>query len=372
MKNSTQRMLALTVLAAGIFHQSMAQLTGVPSGGNKKAMVGERIGITDVTIHYDRPGVKGREGKIWGQLIPVGFTDPGFGSAKSAPWRAGSNENTSIEFSTDVMVEGKPLAAGKYGFHIAYDPQASILIFSKNSSSWGSYYYDEKEDALRVTVKPVATDKSVEWLKYEFTNQTEKSAVVNLLWEKLAIPFKVEVDLDKIQLETFRRELRGEVGFTWAPWDQAAQWCLQKNTNLDQALLWADSASGQSFGGAAIFQPHATKAQILQKLGRTAEADDEMKKALPLASMQELHQYGRTLLAMKKNKEALDIFKMNATKNPGQFTTLIGLTRGYSANADYKNALQTAQKALPLAPNALNKTNVEGMIKKLQEGKDVN
>src|SRR6476469_11196958 len=112
-----------------------AQLTVPPSGGNKKAVVGERIGITDITIHYDRPGVKGREGKIWGELIPVGYIDPGFGSSKSSPWRAGANENTTIEFSNDVTIEGKPIKAGRYGFFIAYDPNESTLIFSKNATS---------------------------------------------------------------------------------------------------------------------------------------------------------------------------------------------------------------------------------------------
>src|SRR4051794_28694820 len=101
----------MTLLSTANFAQ--ITLTGLPSGGNKKAIVGERIGLTDVTIHYDRPGVKGREGKIWGQLIPAGFTDPGFGSSQAAPWRAGANENTTIEFSKDVTIEGQPLKAGK-------------------------------------------------------------------------------------------------------------------------------------------------------------------------------------------------------------------------------------------------------------------
>src|SRR5688572_26680754 len=147
-------------------------LTTPPSGGNKKAIVGERIGITDVTITYDRPGVKGREGHIWGELVHTGFTDQGFGSSKSAPWRAGANENTVISFSTDVKVEGKEVPAGKYGLFVAYDPTESTLILSKNSGSWGSYFYDEREDVIRVKVKPQALDKPVEWLKYEFTNQT--------------------------------------------------------------------------------------------------------------------------------------------------------------------------------------------------------
>lgn len=137
-------------------------LTVAPGGGNKKASVSERIGLTDVTIHYDRPGVKGREGKIGGQLVPVGFTYPCFGSSKSSPWRAGSNENTTLEFSTDVKNEGQSLPAGRYGFFIAYDLAECTLIFSKNSTSWGHYYYIDKEDALRVKVKPQVVDKSVE------------------------------------------------------------------------------------------------------------------------------------------------------------------------------------------------------------------
>src|SRR6218665_2508211 len=119
---------------------SFAQgLTTPPDGGNKKAFVGERVGITDVTIHYDRPAVKGREGRIWGDLVPYGFTDQGFGISKSAPWRGGANENTTISFSTDVMVEGKPIAAGTYALFIALTETDATIIFSKNSTSWGSF-----------------------------------------------------------------------------------------------------------------------------------------------------------------------------------------------------------------------------------------
>ena len=351
---------------------SQIPLTVAPSGGNKKASVSERIGLTDVTIHYDRPGVKGREGKIWGQLVHTGFTDQGFGNSKKAPWRAGANENTTIEFSSPVKIEGKTLPAGKYGFFVAYDPNESTLIFSKNATSWGSYYYDEKEDALRVNVKPAALDKSVEWLKYEFINETDNSAIISLQWEKLAIPFKVEVDYINAQLESFRRELRTEKGFIWESWNQAAAWCLQNNVNLDQALAWADTATSTTFGGDRSFNAWSTKAQILEKLNRSTDADSIMKKTTAFASMNEIHYYGRQLLQQKKNKEALEIFKSNFQKYPNQFTTLMGLTRGYSANADYKNALKYAKLALPLAPDDLNKNNVNAMIEKLKEGKDAN
>lgn len=360
----------LFVLSATV--QAQIPLTVSPSGGNKKASVQERIGLTDVTIHYDRPGVKGREGKIWGQLVHTGFIDQGFGSSKAAPWRAGSNENTTIEFTNAVKIEGQSLPAGKYGFFIAYDPNESTLIFSKNSTSWGSYYYDEKEDALRVKVKPQPLDRSVEWLKYEFMNETENSATIVLQWEKLSLAFRVETDLVADQLASFRKELRTEKGFIWQSWDQAAAWCLQRNVNLDQALLWADSATSAGFGGDKVFTAWSNKAAILEKLGRGEEAAAIMKTSMAFASMNEIHQYGRRLLQQKKPKEALEIFKTNFAKNPGQFTTLMGMTRGYSANGDFKNALKFAQQALPLAPDTNNKNNVTTIIEKLKKGEDVN
>ena len=351
---------------------AQAQLTTTPSGGNKKAVVGERIGLTDITIHYDRPGVKKRDGKIWGQLVPVGYTDQGFGNSKQAPWRAGANENTTIEFSSDVKVEGQPLAAGKYGFFIAYDPNECTLIFSKNSNSWGSFFYNPAEDALRVKVKPVAADKSVEWLKYEFTDQTDNSATVSLEWEKLVIPFKIEVDVPAAQLASFRSELQTSKGFMWESWQQAAEWCVQNNTNLDQALLWADTATSINFAGEKSFQAWSTKAQVLDKLGRSSEAAEIMKKALPFGNEFELHQYARQLLGQKKNKEAFEVFKMNYDSHPNDFVTNMGMARGYSAVGDYKKALEYLQKAEPLATDPVNKANIPNLIKKLQEGKDIN
>ncbi len=366
--------MILSLLPFAFTFISLAQipLTVSPSGGNKKASVSERVGITDVTIHYDRPGVKGRDGKIWGQLIPVGFTDPGFGSSKAAPWRAGANENTTFEFSSDVKIEGQSLPAGRYGFFIAYDPNECTLIFSKNSTSWGHFYYNDKEDALRVKVKPQVLDKNVEWLKYEFLDQKENMATVSLQWEKLAIPFKIEVDYIKEQVESFRKELRTDRGFIWEGWDQAAQWCAQHNTNLGEALLWTDSATGQSFGGDRSFQAWSTKAQVLQKMGRGPEAAAAMQKAMPFGNMNEVHQYGRQLLGLKLYKMAFDVFKTNFDKYPNKFTTLVGMTRGYAGLGDFKNALIYAQQALPLAPDQQNKTNIEMIIQKLKDGKDIN
>ncbi|HEV8081921.1 MAG TPA: DUF2911 domain-containing protein [Chitinophagaceae bacterium] len=361
----------VVLLLCSMLTTTAQNLTIPPNGGNKKASVSERIGITDVTIHYDRPGVKGREGKIWNNLVHTGFTDLGFGTSKQAPWRAGANENTTITFSTDVMVEGKKLQAGTYGFFVAMGTSDATLIFSNNTTSWGSFFYDPKEDALRVTVKTEPLNESVEWLKYEFTNETDNSAVIALMWEKLKIPFKVEIDYSKTQLAMFRNELRSDKGFNSDTWVQAAQFAASNN-DLEDALKWSDYSINGVFVGQKNFKTLSTKAMILNKQGKSAEADAVIKEALPLGNMIDLHQYGRQLITEKKPKEALDVFKMNAQKNPNVFTTDVGLARGYSATGDYKNALKYAKLAQPLAPDKANKDAVTKMIDMLGQGKDVN
>ncbi len=359
------------LMSSGVSSSFAQGLKSMPSGGNKKAVVGEQIGITRVLINYDRPGVKGREGKIYGtSIVHVGFIDktPEYGTSKAAPWRAGANENTTIEFDTDVKVEGKDLPAGKYGFFVAYGPEESTVIFSKDNVSWGNYFYDDKHDALRATVKNVKLDKSVEWLKYEFINQTENSATIALQWEHVMIPFKVEVDYVKTQLNSFRNELKGDKGFGVDGWVQASQFCLDHDTNLEEGMAWADVAL--SFK--RDFKTLTNSALFHSKLGHLAKADSLIKEALPMGSMQELHQYGRQLVGMKKNTQALEVFKFNAKKHPKDFTTMVGLARGYSANGDFKNALVNAKTALPLAPNEPNKKAVTDMITKLENQKDIN
>ena len=332
----------------------------------------EMIGLTKVTLNYDRPGVKGREGKIWGQLVHYGFKDLGFGTSKAAPWRAGANENTTIEFSTDVKVEGKDLAAGKYGLFMAMAEGEATVIFSKNNNSWGSFFYKPEEDALRVTVKTMPLTESVEFLKFEFINQTDNAATVALMWEKLKIPFKIETDLVKTQMTSFRNELRSDKGFDSKAWVQAANFAVENNTSLNEALDWANYSINGVFIGEKSFQTLSGLANVLNKMGKTTEADAAMKQALPLGKVTDLHQYARGLLRQKKSKEAFEVFKMNYEKNPDEFTTLMGMTRGYSAIGEYKKALEFAEKALPKAPDAANKTAIAGIIDKLKVGKDVN
>lgn len=351
---------------------ALAQLTFPPDGGNKKASVSERIGITHVAIQYNRPAVKGREGKIWGQLVHYGYKDLGFGTSREAPWRAGANENTIISFSTDVTVEGKPLMAGTYGLMMGVQENEVTVIFSRNASSWGSYFYDAKEDALRVTVKPRKDQPLVERLKFEFMDQTDSSAVVSLAWETWQIPFTVAVDGVQTQLASLRNELRSEKGFRSDAYQQAAAYCADHRTNLDEGLRWADYAISGQFVGEKNFNTLRTKARILTLLNRTAESDALMTEALPMATATDAYQYGRQLIGQKKAAEALALFQANAKKNPDVFLSNMGLMRGYSAVGDYKKAAAWGRKALAQAPDANNKANVERLLGQLEQGKDVN
>src|SRR5687767_4089184 len=358
--------LAIILFAVPSFAQ-VPYNSAVPNGYTRKAIVSEQVGLTQVTVTYHRPEVRGREGKVWGQLVPKGFVDQGFGNRKPTPWRAGANENTVIEFDNDVKVEGQPLAKGRYALFIAYDPVESTVIFSKRSDAWGSFYYDEKEDALRVKVKPQPIEKSVEYLKYEFSDSTPNSAVIALSWEKLSIPFKVEVDYLKQQFDAFVTESQNPRSFTSQSLNIAASWTLQNDYQLEKGLEWATKATNPTFpGDPTSFPALSTKAAILNKLGKSDEAAAVIKSALPFGNAGELQQLGRQLLAAKKLKAALDVFQFNYDKNPNHFAALTGMARGLSAAGDYAKALEFAGKALPLAPNEANKQAVQTMIEKLK------
>lgn len=348
-----------------LFAQVMNSLPA--SGGNIKSSISQRIGITDIEIHWDAPAVKGREGKIWGTPVAhYGFQNLGFGTAKESPWRAGANENTTIAFSTDVTVEGKALAAGKYGFFIVLYADSCTLIFSKNSTAWGSYFYNPAEDALRVTVRQQKNmPQSRERLTYEFSDQTDNSTVVALAWEYWRIPFRVEIDLNKTVVEGLRKELQNSPGFYEQNLNGAATFCLKHDINLDEALTWADNAIGM----APTFTNYQLKSRILEKLKRDEEAEKVMADALDKANVQELHQYGRQMIADKKPAKALEIFQLNYKKNGDTWPTHVGLMRGYSANGDVKKALEHAQLALKQAPDDLNRKNLETCVKTLSEGK---
>jgi hypothetical protein len=364
------KIIAVFILAMPL-HAAFCQITIPAGGGNKKASVSEWIGITNVKIDYDRPGVKGREGKIWGDLVHYGFADLHYGTSKAAPWRAGANENTTIEFSTEVSVEGKPLPAGKYGFFIAMGPEKAILVFSKYNTAWGSFYYDAKDDALRVEVPVQKLNESVERLKYEFGDQTENSAVVSLQWEKVKIPFTVSVDLPKLQIESFRREFNsGAFHSYWQNMHTAANYCLVNNINLEEGLTWADRSINTYFGE-TNFKTLSTYAGLLEKLNRKREADSVMQKALPMGKPLDLLIYGNTLNKMQKHQDAYKIFKYNYDKNPKEAYAALGMMMGHYFLGNKKEAIKFGEKGKEVASDPGFKSYFESLIADINAGKEV-
>ena len=196
------------------------------------------------------------------------------------------------------------------------------IIFSRNASSWGSFTYDQTEDALRVTVTPEKAPYR-EWLTYDFIDRKPDRATVALFWEELRVPFTITVDdMPTLYVDNMRRELRNFPGFRWQEWQAAAQYCLQQNKNLPEALTWAENAIAMPGIGQANFITLSTKAQILAKLSRSSEAATTMSAAmdLPNALPVEIHQYGRRLLGQGKSKEALAVSRKtrsgSATRGP--------------------------------------------------------
>lgn len=358
-----------------LFACSVAAQTGLalpPGGGSPRAANAAWVGPIEISVNYFRPAVKGREGKIWGDLVPYGFTDPGFGTSKSAPWRAGANQNTVFTVSDEVSINGKPLAAGRYALFMAVYADSVTLIFSRNSTSWGQYYYDFREDALRVTTKQVKNQPMQEWLTYDLTPLSDSTLEVALRWETWKIPFTVKAPVVQATLTSIRQQLRNEPAFNWLGLVQAVDYCLLVNTNYDEALTWADRAISEPYVGESNFLTLSIKARLLERMGRQQEADELMLKALPMGKVFEIHTYGRQLMARKEHKKALEVFLINQKQHGDVWPVNVGLARGYSANGDYKTALGYAEKALVQAPDDVNRDSLKKMIELLKAGKDGN
>lgn len=364
--------IKLLCTALLITHLSIAQMDLPPGGGNPRAMISEEVGITSVTIKYSRPDVNKREGKLFGSKVPYGFSEQNNISGKNdAPWRVGANEATTITFEHDVKVEGKDIKAGTYAVFMAMGADNVTLIFSNQNEAWGSFSYKPEDDVLRVDVKPVKLDKSVEWLKFEFTQHGEKHCVVAMQWEYVSVPFRIDVDVDNIVIAKLRKEMTSRKSFIPALELQAAQYCLNKNINLEEALSWSKNAINGP-AGQKTFITLRNLATAYEKLNRITEADSTMDEALLIATANQYTAYGRQLITQKRADKALEVFKASQKRYGDIFGVNSGLINGYSAKADFKNALKYAEKALAQAPNEAGKKQIEGFIIKLKEGKDIN
>ncbi|HVR39168.1 MAG TPA: DUF2911 domain-containing protein [Thermoanaerobaculia bacterium] len=312
-----------------------------------EASVAQTVGLTKLSITYHRPAVNGR--KVWGELVPYGEV-----------WRAGANQNTTITFSSPVSIDGKQVDAGTYGLHMIPTESAWTIILSKESAAWGSYSYDPKEDALRVTVTPQAAE-STERLRFTFDDPTDDAVIVAMQWEKLRVAFKVNVDTQKVTLGSVREQMRGLPRFFWQGWNQAAIYALRNGSDLDEALAWAD----ESLKIQTTFQNLRTKAAILEKKGDAKQAGELRARALTIANEADLNSYGYMLLGQKKVDEAIDVFKRNVKEHPTSWNVYDSLADAYSAKGDKKLAIENYNKALSLTSDPDQKKRITEAIKKL-------
>ncbi len=369
-------LLALAASAGSPASTSAQSLTLPNSGDNQHSEVRQQIGLVNVEITYNSPNVHApdgtdRKGKIWGELVPYGMTNLGFGSCgDQCPWRGGSNENTTFSINHDVLIQGKPLAAGTYGLHFIPGKDEWTIIFSNNSTAWGSFFYDAREDALRVTAKPQESAYR-EFLTYEFVDRQPASATVELEWESLALPWKIEVpNSDQLYVENIRRQLQNSPGFAWENWEQAANFCLTHKINLEEGLQWAQAAVDGPFGGQENFTTLSTLAALQEANGKTAESEKTLDKAInhPAATAFQIHVAGRQLLAAKKTALGIKVLQTNSKRYPGVWPTEVSLGRASAAAGKKDEAIRHFKAALATAPDDAAKKNLENLIDQVGKG----
>ena len=352
MQEKVKYMLLLCCILVCSSISSIAQVPMALPEVSQRAEITQRIGYTDVTIVYHSPYVNGR--KIWDELVPYGKV-----------WRAGANENTTISFTDDVQINGNTLPAGTYGLHMIPNDNEWTIIFSKNHTSWGSFFYNKEEDALRVTAKP-APHEFQDWLDYNFTERKAASANVTLSWEKIRVPFTVGVDVNAVALRKIREQLRNMPGFSWHGWEEAAHYCIMNKTNYDEALKWIN----RSIQMQENYTNVAAKAQLLTLMGNTKEAAEAKGKVMGLlasADETQVNAFGYELMNENDAATALEVFRLNIKKHPDSWNAYDSMGEAYNNTGDRKQSLTNYKTALSKAP-AEQKDRIKKVIAMLEKG----
>jgi tetratricopeptide (TPR) repeat protein len=357
MKKSFTINFLYVVLATFISIPAWSQNITTPRAPSPAATVSQTVGISKVSVEYSRPSVKGRD--IWGALVPYGWNVQQFGNQKSAPWRAGANENTVIEFSHDAKVEGKAVPAGRYGlFFVINKDNSGEVILSKDSRSWGSFFYEQSQDQLRANIQ-LRTIPITELLTYDFISLDKNSTELVLNWEKKQFPIRIEFAVDDIVMANAAEELKSTAGFSWQGYASAANYALQNNLNLEQGLQWADRAVVMN----KSFTTLMAKANILETLDRVDEAKPIKTEAMKMGTEAELNAYGYQLVNMGKFDEAIHIMKVNTENHPESANAWDSLGEVYALKGDKENAIKSFNKSLSLNPPANVRANSEKYLK---------
>lgn len=337
-------LLTLAIGAGDAFAQAPPLTLPEPS---QQAAATQRVGLTDLTISYHRPAVRGRE--IWGSLVPYGQV-----------WRAGANENTVLTLTTAAKIGAQTVEAGAYGLHMIPAADEWTVILSRQSADWGSFQYDPADDAARVQVKPRAAEHQ-EHLAYTFEDPSASAVTLMLRWEKLAVPVRIEVDTNAVVADSLRRELRGLPGFYWQSYATAANWLARHDTGLDQAMAWADRALAMN----RSFTTLRAKALVLEKRGDAAGAAALREQALALATEADMNVYGYELLQAGRVDQAIEVFRGNVDKYPDSWNVYDSLGEALAARGDKAAARAQYEKARSMVEDEVNRKRIDGILKGL-------
>jgi hypothetical protein len=337
--------VALAVGATAARAQAQFQVT-LPEA-SPAATVMQTVGLTDITVTYHRPAVKGRA--IWGALVPYGEV-----------WRAGANENTTIAFSTPVTVGGTQLAAGTYGLHLVPTEREWTFILSSVSWAWGSFTYDQKEDVARVAAAP-SEAPFAEHLVYTVEMPAKGQALVTLHWDRKQASLPVAIDVDEVVLASMEKQFRGPQQYNWQAWNTAARYCLNNKVALDRGMKWVD----RSLAITEAMPNLMTKADLLAAQGEAAQAGALRERALAVGTEPEVNSYGYQLVAAGKVDEAIAVFARNVKDHPGSWNAVDSLAEAYAAKGDAKKAVELYTRARSMAPAAQHK-RIDGELARLK------
>jgi predicted negative regulator of RcsB-dependent stress response len=275
-------------------------------------------------------------------------------------WRAGANENTVFTCTNDITVEGQPLPAGTYGLHTIPTKDKWTIIFSKDHTAWGSFFYKKEMDALRVDVTPRACAMT-EQVTYDFADVVKDGATLTLRWEKLEVPVKLGVDVHGIVLAEMSAQLRGLGAFAWEVWYEAAHYCHEEKIAPEKAMKWVDASIARQ----ANFENQTLKATMLEEQGQTAEAAALRKTMIDGATNAQLNTYAYTLANQGKMDEAVRMFELNAKRHADDPNVHDSLGEGYMMAGNKDAAIKAFKKSLSMNPPDGVKANSLKCLKKL-------
>lgn len=328
-------LLLLIFLSFSDFIRAQDMVSGIKL--SQKSVLTQRIGTTDITVTYHSPQVNGR--KIFGGLVPYDFVIDG----KEYAWRAGSNNRTTVEFTHDVRVEGKPLPKGKYGLVVLVSKKEWTFVFSSNMT-WGAFQYDRANDVLRVTV-PVEKVSFQEWLSYDFIDREAISGKLALRWEKSQAAVKIEVEVKA----NIIADTEAKTDKEFSDYLTLAQY------KRDLQLIDAEgqlALAEQALRAEENFQTKIYKADVLLELGRTAEGNALKEEALAMAEGFNMYYYGLSKILLQNNqKEAHKLLTDYAKKKPNDWIAHLALGEYYIKTGNQKKVVAHMKLAFENAPD---------------------